>query len=71
VDWIDGFIRFNGIRVVTKWTSALNGVSIGFAAAFSKEIDSSDIQDPATVDSIRDARFWKKLSLGSRRNILR
>jgi hypothetical protein len=24
VDWIDGFIRFNGIRIVTKWASALN-----------------------------------------------
>ena len=23
VDWIDGFIRFNGIRIVTKWASAL------------------------------------------------
>jgi len=24
VDWIGGFIRFNGIRIVTKWASALN-----------------------------------------------
>ena len=24
MDWIDRFIRFNGIRIVTKWASALN-----------------------------------------------